>query len=1003
MGLFTSKSVVVGALLLVTTVTVKADIAFEDRTDTALGGFLTETWGASWGDFNGDHWPDLFVGNHRQRPSLYRNNGDGTFSNVILQADRTRGWLSNRYIDHHGAAFTDIDGDGDDDLLSSTNGCCPAQLMISDGKLFSDEASQRGVANDGAGWSVSWLDYNGDGPIDLARMSFRTSELFDQNIGGNFSNGPSIACEQNNYGQLSDLNGDGSLDFICAREGTFPQRIYSVANGVPEDITSSVPAVSNTVDTIIADFDGDLRTDIFALRGMMLPNQAKAVSANRIEASLDASPSQGEAGFSFQADGIVELQVFSRFSNVYVYPGANGGQFTTSSKEKITLDPNDVSFAGMRTTRGGQRIYVGYDVSSKTWTVWQTGTSGYFGGWWFVYMVAESASTISNVQSLNQRDVDLPIKPRMLSTNNGSWKNITWDAGFRDELLCSAATTGDYDNDMDLDMYLVCRNGVENIANRLFENDGSGKFTEVIDNGAEGAVGVGLTSNAGIGETVVTADYDNDGFLDLMVTNGLNTQPVRVGGPHQIFRNSGNDNHWVALTLRGTTSNPSAVGAQVLATAGGITQLREQNGGYHRWSQDHQRLHFGLADNTSVDLTVKWPGGAIETFSGVAADSFYEVVEGSGIEAVVAGPVSDFDPPISGDECGEPAYLTDLDQALFVWKDCGSGEWHVRATAGGASEPLTYLGAIDIDTGGTGQFSSFSKKSFESSDSIDFSSSRIDFAMTTAGAGEDGFSMSLTDGDPGCLSLSTPSGTRIFLGASHIEVSAPFSLSTLEGCSGDPTLSMESMDLDESAGVAEMKVMLVPASDSVVTVKASTVAASAVAGSDFYGAFESLVFQPGETEKTIVVSLIDDAVVEPTETLSIRLFQNNGAPIATPMVPINIIDNDSGVATLTVVSQTVSEADGQLDVVVVLSQPSNETVSVQLASKAGSARGGSDFYGSSEVLTFSPGETRKTKSFTLINDAVAEPEETMKVRAFNATGPVSVATPEVEMTITDDD
>jgi len=653
------------------TETVIADIAFEDATEDTLGTFLTETWGASWGDYNGDHWPDLFVGNHRQRPSMYRNNGDGTFSNVILQTDLNRGWLSNRYIDHHGAAFTDIDGDGDDDLLSSTNGCCPAQLMISDGKTLVNEASQRGVADDGAGWSVSWLDYNGDGPIDLARMSFRTSELFEQGAGGSFAGGASIACEQNNYGQMSDVDGDGALDFICAREGTFPQRVYSMATGVPQDITSSLPSVSNTVDTVIADFDGDLRTDIFALRGMMLPNQAKSVSANRAEASLDASPTQGEAGFSFKANGVVELQVYSRFSSITVYPGANGNAFSANSKQKIILDPSDSRFAGIRSTRSGQRIYAGYDSSSGTWSVYQSGTSGYFGGWWFVYAVVESVSPITDVTSLNQRDADLPIKPRVLSAKSGSWKNITWDAGFRDELLCSAAATGDFDNDMDLDLYLVCRNGVENIANRLFENDGSGKFTEVLSNGAEGAIGVGLSSGAGIGETVVTADYNNDGFLDLMVTNGLNTQPVRVGGPHQIFKNSGNANNWVALQLRGTTSNPSAVGARVVAVAGGTSQLREQNGGYHRWSQDHQRIHFGLGDNSAVDLNVTWPNGNTESFTAVASNQLYEIVEGSGIDVVVPGPVAEFDPPVSGDECGEPAYLTDLDKGFFVWKDCG--------------------------------------------------------------------------------------------------------------------------------------------------------------------------------------------------------------------------------------------------------------------------------------------------------------------------------------------
>ena len=51
---------------------------------------------------------------------------------------------------------------------------------------------------------------------------------------------------------------------------------------------------------------------------------------------------------------------------------------------------------------------------------------------------------------------------------------------------------------------------------------------------------------------------------------------------------------FLQLDLVGTTSNRDAVGAKVYVTAGGVTQYREQNGGYHRWSQNFMRLHFGL-------------------------------------------------------------------------------------------------------------------------------------------------------------------------------------------------------------------------------------------------------------------------------------------------------------------------------------------------------------------------------------------------------------------------
>ena len=68
----------------VSTLHAQSSIEFDDATDSALPGFSTETWGASFGDYNGDHWPDVFVGNHRERPTLYRNNGDGTFTDVML-------------------------------------------------------------------------------------------------------------------------------------------------------------------------------------------------------------------------------------------------------------------------------------------------------------------------------------------------------------------------------------------------------------------------------------------------------------------------------------------------------------------------------------------------------------------------------------------------------------------------------------------------------------------------------------------------------------------------------------------------------------------------------------------------------------------------------------------------------------------------------------------------------------------------------------------------------
>jgi hypothetical protein len=105
--------------------------------------------------------------------------------------------------------------------------------------------------------------------------------------------------------------------------------------------------------------------------------------------------------------------------------------------------------------------------------------------------------------------------------------------------------------------------------------------------------------------------------------------------------------------------------------------LREQNGGYHRWAQHHQRLHFGLAENTLVDLRIEWPSGVVDHHFGVAAGSLYEVTEGDTIAAVQLGPVANdpgvVDPPI------DPPATDSVDVERAVYLTQTNALW-VRAT-----------------------------------------------------------------------------------------------------------------------------------------------------------------------------------------------------------------------------------------------------------------------------------------------------------------------------------
>jgi len=197
---------------------------------------------------------------------------------------------------------------------------------------------------------------------------------------------------------------------------------------------------------------------------------------------------------------------------------------------------------------------------------------------------------------------------------------------------CRSVVAGDLDNDMDVDLYLVCsiwgiknselNNRDKNLQNILYENLGNGTFIEVLN-------GWGANSTSfGAAETASIVDYDNDGFLDIFVSNGGGWSQVAEGGPNQLFRNLGNENHWIEIDLVGTVSNRDALGSVVEITAGGVTQIREKTSGVHYHSQDFNRIHVGLGTNSMIEkIKVMWPSGESQTLKNVQADQIIEIVE----------------------------------------------------------------------------------------------------------------------------------------------------------------------------------------------------------------------------------------------------------------------------------------------------------------------------------------------------------------------------------------
>ncbi|MBN1579651.1 MAG: VCBS repeat-containing protein, partial [Anaerolineae bacterium] len=245
---------------------------------TSLAGVDTSSpsaqWGSVWGDYDGDGYQDLYVGNHFYSPNLYRNNGDGTFTDMRASAG-----IPSGPNDWHGAAWGDYDNDGDLELYVTTGRAINHGNFFYDNNgdgTFIERASAVGIANiGGRGRIPSWIDFDNDGDLDL-HVANAVSEtapdvLFRNNGDGTFTDVAAqagIALNDWSHGATwSDYDGDGYLDFGLTMIGDTFRLYHNQGNGTFVNATASAGIGNYWVESVAwGDYDNDGDSDLYICR-----------------------------------------------------------------------------------------------------------------------------------------------------------------------------------------------------------------------------------------------------------------------------------------------------------------------------------------------------------------------------------------------------------------------------------------------------------------------------------------------------------------------------------------------------------------------------------------------------------------------------------------------------------------------------------------------------------------------------------------------------------------
>jgi hypothetical protein len=437
--------------ITLTDITKAAGITFVHNSGRAGKKFLPETLGAGGGfiDVDGDGWPDLLLVNGkdwtpRGRKSvagLYRNNGNGTFTNI------TAGSGLDVDLYGMGLAVGDYDNDGKDDVyITALDG---DHLFHNEGKgKFKDVTAGSGLTNASFATSAAWFDYDKDGKLDL------------------------FVANYVQWNQKNDLwcSLDGTTKSYCTPEsykGTSSKLFHNLGNGKFEDVSHKAgidDPTSKSLGVTVFDFDGDGWPDLFVANDTQ-PNKLYRNNRNGTFSEVGMA-----AGVAYSEDGVARGAM-----------GADTGDYDGSGRPHLLVGNFSNQMLGLYHNEGSG-LFVDEAPAS---TVGRASLlSLAFGVFFFDYdldglpdILAANGHIEEEIGRVQPR-VQFKEAP-LLFHNLGQRKfeNASGEVGpdFTRPIVARGAAYADIDRDGDLDVLITTNHGPA----FLFRNDGGNRNNSI--------------------------------------------------------------------------------------------------------------------------------------------------------------------------------------------------------------------------------------------------------------------------------------------------------------------------------------------------------------------------------------------------------------------------------------------------------------------------------------------------------------------------------------------